>query len=76
MISIKNPYARITASVHIVLVHPLYPGNVGSTARAMKNMGYKKLVLIAKKDPRCFPEAFWMAKGAGEKRRYPCRWVD
>jgi len=49
--------------VRIVLVAPQHPGNIGSAARAMKNMGLKNLVLIA---PRAFPhpEATAMASNA------------
>jgi len=30
----------------IVLIEPLYEGNIGSTARAMKNFGFNRLVLV------------------------------
>lgn len=30
----------------IILVEPIYPGNIGSVARVMKNFGFKELVLI------------------------------
>ncbi|MFC1528732.1 RNA methyltransferase [Candidatus Latescibacterota bacterium] len=33
-------------SISIVLVEPQVPGNVGAAARAMKNMGLRKLVLV------------------------------
>lgn len=33
-------------SIRVVLVEPLYEGNVGSVCRAMKNFGFKDLVLI------------------------------
>ncbi|MCL7475159.1 MAG: RNA methyltransferase [ANME-2 cluster archaeon] len=32
--------------IRVVLVEPLYEGNVGSTARAMKNFGFHDLVLV------------------------------
>ncbi len=32
--------------LRVVLVGPLYEGNVGSVARAMKNFGFEKLVLV------------------------------
>lgn len=35
------------ARVRIVLVRPQHPGNVGATARAMKNMGLAHLVIVA-----------------------------
>ena len=36
--------------VRVVLVRPIYERNVGSTSRAMANMGFKNLILI---DPQC-----------------------
>lgn len=33
-------------NVQIVLVEPLYSGNVGSVARVMKNFGFRELVLV------------------------------
>ena len=33
-------------NIYIVLVEPETPGNIGSVARAMKNMGLSKLRLI------------------------------
>jgi tRNA (cytidine32/uridine32-2'-O)-methyltransferase len=38
--------------ISIVLVETSHPGNIGSTARAMKNMGLSKLVLV---NPKKFP---------------------
>jgi tRNA (cytidine32/uridine32-2'-O)-methyltransferase len=38
--------------ISIVLVETSHPGNIGSTARAMKNMGLTKLVLV---NPKKFP---------------------
>jgi tRNA/rRNA methyltransferase len=39
--------------IRVVLVRPQHPGNIGSTARAMKTMGLRHLVLVA---PQCdFP---------------------
>ena len=32
--------------IRVVLVEPMYQGNVGSVARAMKNFGYTELVLV------------------------------
>lgn len=54
---------RLREEIKIVLVHPLQPGNVGSTARAMKNMGLRHLVVVA---PPSFDmeRARWMAGGA------------
>jgi len=49
----------------VILVEPKYPGNVGAVARAMRNMGFSRLYLVA---PRAEinDEARWMAVGAGE----------
>jgi tRNA (cytidine32/uridine32-2'-O)-methyltransferase len=38
--------------IRIVLSRPTHPGNIGSSARAMKNMGLSELVLVA---PERFP---------------------
>lgn len=35
------------ARIRVVLVRPLHPGNVGAAARAMKNMGLGRLVVVA-----------------------------
>lgn len=42
----------VPANIRIVLVRPTHPGNVGATARAMKNMSLRSLYLIA---PENFP---------------------
>jgi len=49
--------------VRIVLVRPSHPGNIGAAARAMKTMGFSRLVLVA---PKAFPDpvADVMASGA------------
>lgn len=53
------------APPRIVLVRPKHPGNVGASARAMKNFGMHELVLVA---PRCRidREAYALASHAGE----------
>ncbi len=72
--------------VTIILVRPQSPGNIGSTARAMRNMGLHRLALVA---PERFPhgEARMMACGADglleEAEIYdsvqaaiaPCHWL-
>jgi len=40
------------SNIRIVLVNPYHPGNIGSVARAMKNMGLNKLYLV---EPRKYP---------------------
>ena len=51
--------------VQIVLVETSHPGNIGSVARAMKNMGLSRLILI---NPKKFPhdEATALAGNAGD----------
>ena len=34
-------------NISIVMVRPRYPENIGAAARAMCNMGIKKLVVVA-----------------------------
>jgi len=52
----------MTALVRIVLIDPSHPGNIGSVARAMKNMALSDLVLVR---PRSFPHADAIALAAG-----------
>lgn len=51
--------------VVVVLVQPLHPGNVGASARAMRNFGLEDLVIV---DPPAYdPErARWMAPGCAD----------
>ncbi|MED5371937.1 MAG: RNA methyltransferase [Myxococcota bacterium] len=55
-----RPGQTLAQDVVIVLVNPLFPGNVGATARAMANFGLRELVLV---DPLAFDleRARWMA---------------
>jgi TrmH family RNA methyltransferase len=48
--------------VQIVLVETSHPGNIGATARAMKNMGLKQLVLVS---PRCAIDETAIARASG-----------
>jgi TrmH family RNA methyltransferase len=52
----------VTTRVRIVLIDPSHPGNIGSVARAMKNMALSDLVLVR---PRAFPHAEANALAAG-----------
>src|SRR5277367_6448936 len=52
----------MTSLVRIVLIDPSHPGNIGSVARAMKNMALSDLVLVR---PRSFPHAEANALAAG-----------
>ncbi|MDD4249191.1 MAG: TrmH family RNA methyltransferase, partial [Methanosarcina sp.] len=36
----------MSLEIRVVLVEPIYQGNVGSVARAMKNFGYSDMVLV------------------------------
>jgi tRNA (cytidine32/uridine32-2'-O)-methyltransferase len=58
-----NPVANPLDNVRIVLVNTSHPGNIGATARAMKNMGLRHLYLVA---PLRYPadEATWRAASA------------
>lgn len=49
-------------TIRIVLVGTTHPGNIGATARAMKNMGLMELVLV---NPRSFPHADASARASG-----------
>jgi TrmH family RNA methyltransferase len=52
----------MSAHVRIVLIDPSHPGNIGSVARAMKNLDLSDLVLVR---PRSFPHAEANALAAG-----------
>lgn len=51
--------------VRVVLSRTSHPGNIGAAARALKTMGFSRLVLVA---PKLFPDpqAEAMASGAGD----------
>lgn len=55
--------ASAFSNIRIVLVNTSHPGNIGGTARAMKNMGLSRLYLV---EPQEFPseKAVWRAAGA------------
>lgn len=57
--------ANRLSCIRIVLVRTSHPGNIGSAARAMKNMGIHSLALVA---PKRFPdpEAEALASGADD----------
>jgi tRNA (cytidine32/uridine32-2'-O)-methyltransferase len=52
----------VVADIRIVLVETTHPGNIGAAARAMKNMGLRRLYLVA---PHRFPCADATARAAG-----------
>ncbi len=45
-VNLTEQFQKIRQNLHFVLVEPESPGNVGSTARALKTMGFEKLVLV------------------------------
>lgn len=49
-------------NIRIVLVRTTHPGNIGATARAMKNMALDRLVLV---EPLVFPHPDATARAAG-----------
>lgn len=55
-------------STRFVLVEPSHPGNVGAAARALKTMGFSRLVLVSPRvaHVQSDPEAIAMASGADD----------
>lgn len=53
---------RIQQQVRIVLVDTSHAGNIGAAARAMKNMGLRRLYLVT---PQLFPHADATARASG-----------
>ncbi len=51
----------MTVAIRIVLVDTSHPGNIGASARAMKNMGLSSLVLVR---PRAHPSPEAMARAS------------
>jgi len=49
-------------NIRVVLVNTSHPGNIGGAARAMKNMGLSRLVLV---QPRDFPSEQASARASG-----------
>ena len=49
-------------NIRVVLVNTSHPGNIGGAARAMKNMGLSRLVLV---DPLDFPSEEAVARASG-----------
>ena len=49
-------------NIRVVLVNTSHPGNIGGAARAMKNMGLSRLVLV---QPKAFPDAEASARASG-----------
>ena len=49
-------------NIRIILIETSHPGNIGATARAMKNMGLTELILV---NPKQYPCAEATARAAG-----------
>ncbi|WP_028695978.1 tRNA (cytosine(32)/uridine(32)-2'-O)-methyltransferase TrmJ [Pseudomonas cremoricolorata] len=49
-------------NIRVVLVNTSHPGNIGGAARAMKNMGLSRLVLV---QPKAFPSEQASARASG-----------
>ena len=62
---ISPPETTALNNIRIVLVNTTHPGNIGATARAMKNMGLSQLYLVAPKEFPS-PKAQWRAANAKE----------
>ncbi|WJF91393.1 RNA methyltransferase [Paraburkholderia bonniea] len=60
--------AALFSATRFILVEPSHPGNVGAAARALKTMGFTRLVLVAPRLPEVLsdPEAIAMASGADD----------
>jgi len=59
----SKPATRDSLSrVRIVLSRTSHPGNIGAAARALKTMGFARLVLVA---PQCVPDAQSLAMASG-----------
>lgn len=56
------------AATRFILVEPSHPGNVGAAARALKTMGFARLVLVAPRVQQVLndPRAMTMASGADD----------
>ena len=54
--------SKILSNIRIVLVQTSPPGNIGATARAMKNMGLSDLALV---QPKIFPSSEATSRASG-----------
>ncbi len=58
----RSTGSRLLDGVRVVLVETSHPGNIGAVARAMKNMGLSRLVLVR---PKVFPSPEAEARASG-----------
>ena len=61
---IQDVIASALSCIEIVLLEPTHPGNIGAVARAMKNMGLTRLVLVK---PAVFPSSHADARASHAK---------
>ncbi len=56
----------VFSHIDFIMVEPSHPGNIGSAARAIKTMGFSRLVLVAPQvaQPAQHPDAIALASGA------------
>lgn len=64
--TVRRPAHGGGPNVLFVLVRPQRAGNIGAAARALKNMGFARLALVAPAADPTDPEALRMAYGAQE----------
>ncbi len=53
-------------NIGVILVRPAIAGNIGAVARAIKNFGFKHLILVAPQASPTHPEAIARASGADD----------
>ena len=63
---IIHSYTMSLKNIRIVLVRPMYGGNVGSVCRAMKNMGLSHLTVVSPREEMDYHEARMMALHASD----------
>jgi tRNA/rRNA methyltransferase len=63
-----RPASAALARLRFVLVEPSHVGNIGSSARAIRSMGFARLCVVRPRDPdfRGAPEAVALAAGAAD----------
>jgi tRNA (cytidine32/uridine32-2'-O)-methyltransferase len=52
MLSEESIFDELNSLINFVLINTSHPGNIGASARAIKNMGFDNLILV---DPKDFP---------------------
>ncbi|MBR0346825.1 MAG: hypothetical protein IJI03_16365, partial [Rudaea sp.] len=61
-VSNPQPASPGAQNIRFVLVRTSHPGNIGAAARAIRTMGFTRLVLVA---PHTYPHADATAMAAG-----------